>query len=254
MGGGMSIEQSNKQTALTKIAQQSTESCMVACSAVQNINIVAKGGSMTDVNFKDGCISNVSSCALKASLQSSIFNNLKSQQGATQFDVPGIFTFLEDLIGAGDNINQQNSQLISNQASQFMNSVCQNNISTPQNIDLTLTNVNLKDVTFGNYATSNKFSCIINNMGSFYAQNDESNTQQATQIRIDSMVFLALIIVAGVVAVAALKYGFQKKSVNTSGSNSLEKLEVKSIFSQKSSIKKPPKISNPMFTKKLLKV
>ena len=256
MGGGMSIEQSNTQTAITKVAQQSTEKCTVACSAVQNINIVAGGGSMRDVNFKSGCISNVSSCALKSALQSSVFNNLKSQQGATQFDVPGLFTILSDLIGAGDSINQNNSQLISNQASQFMNSFCQDNTAASSNINLVLTNENLTDVTFGNYATTNKFNCILDNMGSFYAQNDESNTQQATQVRIDSMVFIALIIVAGVVAVAALKYGFKKKSVNTNKSKSdgVEAAAVKALLTPSKTVKKPPTITNPLFSKKLLKV
>lgn len=251
MGGGLSIEESDAQSAITQIAQQSTAKCMVACSATQNINIVAKGGIMKNLNFKNGCVSNVSSCALKSSLQSNILNNLKSTQSATQFDVPGIFTFLEDLIGAGDDINEKNSQTISNQASQFINSNCQDNTTVPQNIDLVLTNVDLEGVNFSNYVTSNKFKCVINNMGKFVAQNNETNSQTATQVRIDSMIFLVLIIVAGVVAVAGLKYGFKKKSSNTD--DSLEKLEIKSIFSPKKGVKIPPKITNPLFTKKLLK-
>jgi hypothetical protein len=214
MGGGLSIQQSNKQSVSTKIVQQSVEQCSIACSATTNINITAKGGSMRDLNFKNGCISNSASCSLKASLKSTIMNDLKSQQGATQFDVPGIFTVLGDLLGSKDAINQQNSQMIANEASQLMSSMCQDNTSVSMNVNLILDDVNLTDVNFNNLAKSNKFNCVINNMGSFYAQNDESNTQNATQVRIDGMVFLAIIIVIGVIAVAAIKYGFKRRNNN----------------------------------------
>lgn len=222
MGGGLSIAQKNVQSISTKVTQESVERCSIACTASQNINITAKGGSMRDLNFKNGCISNSSSCTLKASLKSSIINDLKSQQGATQFDVPGIFTVLSDLLGSKDSINQNNSQVIANEATQLMNSLCQDNTVVDSNVNLVLDDVNLTDVDFSNLAKSNKFNCVINNMGSFYAQNDESNTQAASQTRIDGMIFLALIIVIGVIAVAAIKYGFKRRAKKAKDDNQVE--------------------------------
>ena len=231
MGGGLSIDQANKQSTSTKITQESVERCSIACTSSQNINITAKGGSMRDVNFDAGCISNSASCSLKASLSSTILNDLKDNQGASQFDVPGIFTVLSDLLGAKDSINQDNSQMISNEATQLMNSLCQDNSSVNMNISLVLDDVNLTDVNFTNFAKSNKFNCIINNMGSFYAQNDEANTQNATQVRIDSMVFLAIIIVVGVIAVAAIKYGFKRRKKTSKTNNQVEDTVLKAELS-----------------------
>lgn len=249
MGGGLSIEQNNNQSITNSISQESISKCVIAEGATQNINLTLTGGSISDSSFENGIISNSSSCALKSSLQSQLINDLKSQQGATQFDVPGPFTVLEDLIGSKDNINQNNSQLISNQATQLINSLCQNNQSVTQNINIVASNETISGVTFGNFVKSNKFDCTIDNLASFIAQNSESNTQTATQVRIDSMVFLAIIIAVAVVAVAAFKYGFKKRSAKQTDDTGQE---IKAVLDAPNSyLSKPPVTINPTFTKSM---
>ena len=181
-------------------------------------------------------------------------NDLKSQQGATQFDVPGIFTVLGDLLGSKDSINQDNSQMIANEATQLMSSMCQDNTSANMNIRLILDDVNLTDVNFNNLAKSNKFNCIVNNMGSFYAQNDESNTQNATQVRIDGMVFLAIIIVIGVIAVAAIKYGFKHRKKESQQNDQVEDTALKAAMDDKTNYLDAldPKTAKPQVTSKIV--
>lgn len=221
MGGNMSIQQSDNQEIKNSISQVSTERCTVAFTSTQNINLTLSGGSISDSSFENSVLANDSSCALKASLSTSIINSLKNQQGASQFDVPGLFTMLTALTGGGnDSISQNNSQLIANEASQLMNSLCQDNSTSTQNVNIIASNEIIENVKFGNYVKSNKFDCILDNSAAFYAQNDESNTQQASQTRIDGMIFLAIIIAVAVIAVAAIKYGFKKRqlaSKDTSG-------------------------------------
>ena len=264
MGGGMSIEQKNNQTIKNNISQEAISRCVIAQSSTQDINLTLTGGSITDSSFQNGVISNSASCSLKSSLQSQLINDLKSQQGATQVDVPGPFTVLSDLLGSKDNISQDNSQLISNQATQAINSLCQNNQVSNQNINIVAVDETIDGVTFGNFVKSNKFDCTIDNLSSFIAQNSESNSQVATQVRIDSIVFIALIIAVGVIAVTAIKYGFKKRSLKQKD-NTLE--EEKAILdapdpylNQKTktdlpspSLKsqKPPVTNNPLFSRNL---
>lgn len=252
MGGGLSIEQNNNQTIKNSISQEAVSRCVIAQAANENIDLSLTGGSITNSSFKNGIISNSASCSLKSSLQSQLINDLKSQQGATQFDVPGPFTFLSDLVGSKDNINQNNSQLIANQATQLINSLCQNNQTADQNINVVSVDETIDGVTFGNFIKSNKFDCTIDNMASFIAQNSESNTQKATQVRIDSMVFLALIIAIAVIAVAAIKYGFKKRALKQSNDDEGE--EIKAVMDAPNPyLKKPPTMRNPVFTKNLAK-
>jgi len=256
MGGNMSIQQSNSQEVKNNISQESIEKCTVALAATQDIDLTLSGGSISDSKFENAVMSNDSSCALKASLSTKIINDLKNQQGATQFDVPGLFTMLSGLTGGGnDSISQSNSQVIANEASQLMNSLCQENIPSSQNVNIIATNETIENVTFGNFVKSNKFNCILDNSAAFYAQNDESNTQQASQTRIDGMIFLALIIAVAVVAVAAIKYGFKKRNIvkDDSAKDLAAVLDAPDpILSQKSSISYPGKIKRPSVMTKTL--
>lgn len=222
MGGGMSIEQNNLQSTSTSALESSQEFCSIATYNLSDVNITANNSTLNNVRAGQVVSSNSSSCALKSTLQTSIINNLKSQQGATQVDIPGIFTFLGDLTGSSDSINQNNSQVISNQSSQLMNSMCQDNKTNAVSVSLVVNNTTVNNLDLSNYVRNQKFNCVIANMSSFLAQNDESNSQKATQVRIDGLVFVILIIVAGVIGVAALKYGF-KSSSKTNPDGSLEK-------------------------------
>jgi hypothetical protein len=252
MGGGLSIEQADTQNISNKISQSSIEQCSIANTASQNIQIDATGGSLNNDNFKNGILSNNTSCALKASFSTTLLNNLNNTQGATQFDVPGIFTILNSLAGNKDNINQSNAQNIANEATQAMNSLCQNNDTAPQVINLNINGTNISNTTFGNFVKSNKFSCTLTNMASFYAQNSEINSQSALQIQVDSMVFIAIIICVAVIAVAALKYGSKKKGNNNSNDNSDNKL-IDDIIKEPAPIpnSKRSTISNPFSRKKV---
>jgi hypothetical protein len=248
MGGGLSIEQSDKQSTSNTVSQESIERCSIAQGATQSIHINAQGGSIDNDNFNNGILSNSASCALKASLTSTLINTQSNTQGATQVDIPGIFTVLSDMVGSNDDINQSNSQNIANQATQLMNSLCQDNQTAPQTININLNNTSLDNTTFNNFVKSNKFNCVLDNMSSFYAQNSQTNSQVATQIRIDSMVFIALIIAAAVVLVAAIKYGRKKK--NKGGVDDLG-IEAESILEPASIPKhKGYSIPNPTFSRK----
>lgn len=209
---GLDINEANIQSTSTINQQSSQENCINANIATENVQISAVSSLIEGNNFSNVIMNNNSSCNLKASLQSAITNKLASKQKSTQFDVPGPFTILSDLLGGGDSINETNRQTISNEVTQAMNSLCQNNNTAPKVVDLVVNNTKLINNDFSNYIKSNKTQCIIDNMSSFYAQNSEANTQTATQVRIGAIVFIVLIIVAGSVAVAIVKYGFKGKS------------------------------------------
>jgi len=208
----MSINQSNEQSVATDIAQETTQRCSVACSATSNIHIVATDSTIGNISSTTSCITNDSSCALTSCLQSSIINNLKDQQKSLQMDVPGLFSVLSQLAGGNNqDINQTSSQQISNQATQLTNSLCQNNTVVTKNVDFVLHNDTVNNIDLNALGESNKFQCVIKNMSKFTAQNNESNSQSATQLRISGLIFIIMIIVIGVVAVAIFKYGFSKK-------------------------------------------
>ena len=223
MGGGMSIEQQNDQSIRSSINQEIMTRCVLSYQATSNVSMTLKGGTANNVTIGNSIVSNDSSCALKSSLNSTVINNLKSQQGATQFDVPGIFTVLSDLTGSRDDINQNNSQKIANQATQLINSLCQDNKLATKNVNITAIDENINNLNVNNLIGSNKFNCILENTSSYYNQNSESNTQKATQVRIDSMIFIVLIIAVSIVAIEAIKYGF-KKNNNNNNNNTINKI------------------------------
>lgn len=253
MGGGLSIEQADTQNISNKISQSSIEQCSIANTASQNININATGGSLNNDNFKNGILSNNTSCALKASFSTTLLNNLNNTQGATQIDIPGIFTILNSLAGNKDDINQSNAQNISNEATQAMNSLCQNNDTAPQVINIDTKGANINNTTFGNFVKSNKFSCTLTNMAAFYAQNSETNSQSAVQVQIDSMVFIAIIIAIAVIAVAAIKYGSKKKGNNNNSNDRSDNKLIDDIIKEPAPIptSKRSTISNPFSRKKV---
>lgn len=250
MGGGLSIEQKNSQSIYNNIAQESSEVCSVAISANSNISITANNSTLKNLNFDNGIVNNASSCALKASLQTTLLNSLKNKQSSTQVDIPGPFTILGDLIGSKDSINESNSQTIANESTQLMNSMCQNPLNANQNISLIVNNTTVDGLNKNNLISSNKFQCVIDNMSRFYAQNDESNTQIATQVRIDGMIFIIIIIVVGIVAVIIAKEAFKSKKGNSSfkEDNAVEAAAVSSLLKPQT-VRKPPPIPNPVFNK-----
>lgn len=251
MGGGMSIEQKNNQDIEADITQETSARCIVTQKATQKINVTIDTSNVSNASFGNTITSNESSCALKSSLNSKVLNNLKDKQGATQIDVPGLFTALNSLTGNQNNINQANSQLISNQASQLINSLCQNNKFATQDVSLRIVNSTVNGFKVNNIIGSNKFNCIIQNTSSYFNQNSESNTQTATQVKIDSMIFIILIIVIGVVAVLAMKYGFERKNKNKNESDSQEKTILKDESKLLNNTSKKATIFNPTYNKGL---
>ena len=244
-GGGLKIDQTNFQSTSSKVITSSNSNCSKAIVASTDINIVANNSTLNNDKAGNAILSNSVSCVEKATLTTDITNSLKDKSKATQVDVPGPFTVLEDLLGAGDDINQNNSQIIANQASQMINSLCQNNETTPLKVSLILNNTSLTDVNFSNYIRNNKFNCVIDNMASFYAQNDESNTMEATQVRMSMFIFIALIIAIAVVAVAAIRYGFKSKGKNNDSLNL--GTTINSVVKPPPTQAKPPTIPNPAF-------
>lgn len=224
MGGGMSINQQNLQSVSNDSLQSSQENCTNVETLVSKTTIIATDSNinnLTDTNVISG---NNSSCVLKSNLQTKLLNSLKDDQSATQFSVPGPFTVLQDLVGASLDENQNNAQIIANSSSQLMNSMCQNNNSVPSEITIIVNGSTLNNNNFSKLIKNNKSSCIISNSASFYAQNSATNTQVATQVQISMFVFIALIIVIGVIGVAAIKYGFKSKKVKRKDDDSAIKL------------------------------
>lgn len=228
MGGGLSIGQNNFQETSTNVNQSSQASCINTYVEASDISITANNSTLNNLNNNQSILNNSSTCALKASLDSSIINKLKSTQKATQVDVPGPFTILSDLLGAGDSISQNNTQVISNQATQAMNSLCQNNDTTSKNVAIIVNNTTVNDLNLSNLIKNNKTNCVIENTSKFFAQNDETNSQTATQVRISMFVVIALVIAIGCIGVAAIKYGFKSKKEENSNV-ALEETELNDI-------------------------
>ena len=196
MGGNQSINQSNDQLISNAISQVSNGQCINQCVESGAFTINITDSDIGNFNIKKGCNINSASCNLKASLDSSLTNDLSDTQKSKQSDLEGPFTLLSEMMGGGNqSIDQTNYQAISNEASQQMNSLC-----LTQAIDSSPVTVNVTDSKIKNfkqdYTTSiGKSTCTIDNMAKFYAQNSETNTQSASQTRAGIGALIALIIV-----------------------------------------------------------
>ena len=238
----MSIEQKNDQDIESNITQMSLARCVVTKKAEQNINATIVNSNVSNLELSNTVAGNQSSCALRSSLQSTVINSLKDKQGATQVDVPGPFTVMGDLVGSKDNITQENSQRIASQASQLINSLCQDPLLANQDVNLRIIGANVNGLKIPNALLGNKSSCVIQNTSSYFNQNSESNTQSATQVKIDSMIFMILFIVIGCVAYAAIRYGINRKGKKSSDSkdntDNTENTILKSIINKNKTPKK----------------
>lgn len=192
MGGAMSIDQKSAQTILDRHIQQSSSKCNINVLSKEKVDIHAVDTNIGTLNITNKVVANSVSCILRTTLDNTNINTLKSQQGATQIDVPGIFSALNF---GNDSITQNNQQDIVNQTSQFINSSCQQDTTADTSISIVLARVIAGVINVVSNPSTTKGNCILENMAKNYSANLEENTQKAFQAKISGDVLILIIIV-----------------------------------------------------------
>lgn len=204
MGLSLSIDQSNYQKTSTDISQISNEECINYITNDSQIITNIDNSTIGNLTIEELALLNSPSCILKASLDSSLVNTLSNKQSAQITDMAGLFTALDALarIGGSDSISQENYQIISNESTQQMNSLCANYSTTQGAIINNIENSKVRNVYITSNAESDKSSCIIDNMTKSYISNNESNDQSAKITRMGIMgIILMLLLVAALIFV-----------------------------------------------------
>jgi len=200
MGLSLSIDQSSYQKVSTQISQISNEECINYVTNDATIITNIDGGTYGNIEESEVALLNSPSCILKASLDSELINTLSDKQSAQITDMAGLFTALDALarIGGSDSISQDNYQDITNESTQQMNSLCLNYSVTQGAIINNIKDAKVRNLIITANSTSDKSSCVIDNMAKSYISNNETNDQTAkiTRIGIGAILLLLLLIVA----------------------------------------------------------
>ena len=190
----MSIDQTSAQTIKDSHTQQANNKCAINVIGNQKTNSTIIDSQIAgDAVIQNQIISGFNSCTLRTILDNTNINKLSSQQDATQLDVPGIFSIFNF---AGDSIDENNSQNIVNQTSQFANSTCQKETDAEQYTHQVVVGSTIGGNLFiTNTGKGTKFDCIQDIMAKNFSANSEDNTQKAFQAKISGDVLILIIIV-----------------------------------------------------------
>lgn len=206
MGGGLSIHQSNYQVTSNKISQVSNEECINYCTNLTNINVNLNNVHVGLAKIGGACFVDSPSCVLKSSLDTELINKLSNTQSASIADLTGLFSFLNNLTSAGDDINQSNYQGITNEATQQMNSLCLNTSTVGGTITYIANGGSIRELDLGKTGHTTKSDCVIDNMSRFYAQNDETNDQSAKITRMSMIILIIIFVLIIIVVLHSLKH------------------------------------------------
>jgi len=222
MGLSLSIEQSNYQETNNQISQISNEECINFVTNNAEIITNIDGSTIGNLEITEAAFLNSPSCILKASLDSSLINTLSNKQSAQITDMAGLFTALDALarIGGSDDISQSNYQIISNESTQQMNSLCNNYATSQGAIINNIEDSKIRNVIINSNSESDKSSCIIDNMSKSYISNNESNDQSAKITRMGILAILLMLLLVGALAFI-MKHHKKHKSADAKDSNSI---------------------------------
>lgn len=216
MGLSLSIDQSNYQKTSTSISQISNEECINYVTNDAQIITNIDDSTIGNLEITEAAFLNSPSCILKASLDSTLTNTLTNKQNAQITDMAGLFTALDALarIGGSDSINQENYQIISNEVTQQMNSLCTNYATVQGAIINNIDDSKVRNLIITANAQSDKSSCVIDNMSKSYISNNETNDQTA---KITRMGILAIILMLLLVAAFIFIMNHHKKHKDDNG-------------------------------------
>ena len=210
MGGGLSSFESSQQNVINKISQNSNNACVLQCSNSNDTsklilnNTIWKG----NITISNVCSVSGSSCVLKSSLEDTLLNTLSNQQQSTLKSEQDLFTIFSNITSAGESVNETNSQSLSNQMTQNINSLCKFNAGDINNsllVDATNSTI-VGNLNYSNSSAVGKENCITTNMAKNYTSNDVSNSQQAnlTQTSCTGSICSAIVAVAVAVCIALI--------------------------------------------------
>ena len=181
MGQNVSINLNSYQKASNDISQISNENCINLCTDDTNIILNMTDFTAGNITIKTGCFINSPSCILKSSMDSSLINNLKSEQDGSI--TSGAFAFLDDLaeLGSSKSINESNYQETVNKVTQQLNSLCMSHNSVSGDVLLNMDEGSVKNLIIDKTKNgTNKSQCVIENMAKSFVQNDLTNKQKAS--------------------------------------------------------------------------
>lgn len=186
MGSSQSITNKSTQAIRNDIVQKASQHCVYTCNKTggsQSVEII-DSDILGDIKLENTCFLSGNSCTLKSSLDSTLLNSLSSVQegaisaGDNPFDVAAI---IGKLTGDRKEIINENSQFITNDISQNMDSLCGYNVNDIDNVQRVYYKnaTHTGDTTIANINENSKNNCISNNMAKMYTENSASNTQKA---------------------------------------------------------------------------
>ena len=215
MGGQQSsMSLANSQSVQNQINNVSNENCITACTAsISDININIKDSDIAG-NVSVGSVCSIlgSSCTLKASLSSSVQNDLANKQSATTVQETDPLSMLGSIFGGpSSSTNESSNQAVSNKVSNIMNSTCQNKSST------STSGVNIQldgDKVGGNVDLSatgvvSNAKCMIDNVARTTLSNKLTNSQTAKVMQGSPILFaiIGIVIIIVVVMIGIVIFG-----------------------------------------------
>jgi hypothetical protein len=215
MGGQQSnMSLANSQSVQNDINNVSNENCITACTtSISDININIKDSDIAG-NVSVGAVCSIlgSSCTLKASLSSSVQNDLANKQSATTVQETDPLSMLGSIFGGpSSSTNESSNQAVSNKVSNIMNSTCQNKSST------STSGVNIQldgDKVGGNVDLSatgvvSNAKCVIDNVARTTLSNKLTNSQTAKVMQGSPILFaiIGIVIIIVVVMIGIVIFG-----------------------------------------------
>jgi hypothetical protein len=218
MGQSKSIFSNNYNDINNSVLQTSKSYCVNICLDNFNINKITVNNSDISgtVELKVGCVITGASCVLKSALTSEIIDKVKNDTDALIKESTDIFSLFSNLssIGSKKDIRSSNYNVISNQVTQNLLSVCMFRAESNNNINvIDISNAKVSgSINIDKQNVISNTKCTQDNMIKSYVENSVENKFKAKieEISCCQSIMNAIVGIVAIIAICMVFIGVFK--------------------------------------------